>query len=87
MVVSLVGSVWSFFGTDRKWLGLAAVGLNTIALIANFAASAPAIQQAVAIRHVENVWWRDVGVWGATERNPGHRHEPAHGEAISWSFS
>jgi hypothetical protein len=44
----VVGS--SFFGTGRKWLALTAVGLNTMALIANFAAPAPAIRQAVAIR-------------------------------------
>lgn len=53
MVVSFVGFVWVFFGTARKSLGLAAIGLNTIALIANFAAPAPAIREAVAIWHEE----------------------------------
>jgi signal transduction histidine kinase len=53
MVVSLLGLVWSFFGTGRIWLALVAGGLNTIALVANFVAPAPAIRQAVAIERLQ----------------------------------
>ncbi|MFY9986440.1 MAG: ATP-binding protein [Chthoniobacterales bacterium] len=52
MVVSLLGLVWSFFRTGRKWLAVVAGALNTLALVANFVAPTPAIRQAVAIERV-----------------------------------
>ena len=53
MVVSVAGFVKTFFGTGRNWLALAAVGLNTVVLIASFVAPAPAIREAVAICRAE----------------------------------
>ena len=74
MVLSTLGLVWSLFGTGQTWLALAVAGVNTIVMVANFVAPAPAVRHAVGIEKVplfgttftyakvENGPWNLVGV-------------------------
>ncbi len=59
MVSSVVAFVWAFFGTGRKWLGLAAILLNWCAELANLVSPVPAVRHAVALHQVQTYG----GVW------------------------
>ena len=49
MLASVVGFIWSFFGTGRRWLAIAAILLNTVADLVNLLAETPVIRHAVAL--------------------------------------
>ena len=88
MVVSILGLVWSLFRAGRTRLAVVAGGLNTIVLVANFVAPAPAVRRAVAVQQlplfgatftyakVENGPWNLVGVISKAyfrKTDPGER--------------
>ena len=59
MVASVIGFIWSLFGTGRKWLALLALIPNAAAQIANLVSSVPAVRHAVALHQVRTFG----GVW------------------------
>ncbi len=52
MVASIAGFVWTFFGTGRKWLAVAAVVLNAVTECGSLVFPDSAIRHAVALHQV-----------------------------------
>lgn len=55
MVVSVVGFVWTFFGTGRPWLALLGLVLLVTAEVVNFFSTTPAVRGAVALTQAETI--------------------------------
>ncbi|HEX5399079.1 MAG TPA: ATP-binding protein [Verrucomicrobiae bacterium] len=53
MVASVVGFVWTFFGTGRKWLGATAVVATCLAQLANLVSPVPVVRHVVALHRIQ----------------------------------